>query len=104
MGKVYWSKIAQSDLENIGNFIAIDAPIFAIDFIENLLRHTRNLENYPNIGRIVPEFDDKNLREIIFYNYRIVYEIRNNNIYIVSVSHCSMDIVKKSKKEKWEIG
>ena len=50
MGKVYWSEIAQFDLENIGDFIAADNPIFAIEFIENLLRHTRNLESHPHIG------------------------------------------------------
>jgi len=101
MGKIYWSKIAQTDLENIGNFIATDAPIFAVEFIENLLRHTRNLKNFPLIGRVVPEFENKNLREVIYHNYRIVYKLTQNNVYIVSVTHSSMDILNKSLKEKW---
>lgn len=103
MGKIYWSEVAESDLENIGNFIAKDAPIFAIEFIESLLAHTRNLSNFPLLGRIVPEFDNEELREVIYHNYRIVYTMKSKDIYVVSVTHSSMDLLNKSKKEKWEL-
>ncbi|MES0491652.1 MAG: type II toxin-antitoxin system RelE/ParE family toxin [Leptospirales bacterium] len=103
MGKVHWSEIAQFDLENIGDYIADDPPIFAIEFIENLLQHTRNLENYPFIGRVVPEFEIESLREIIYFNYRIVYKLKSEIIYIVSITHSSMDIKNKAKKQKWEV-
>ncbi len=103
MGQVYWSQIAQQDLQNIGNFIADDAPEYAIEFVENLMHHTRILPNHPRLGRIVPEFSLDTLRELIYHNYRIVYEIFEDNLYIISIAHGSMDLKSKSEKEKWEI-
>ncbi|MDH4263137.1 MAG: type II toxin-antitoxin system RelE/ParE family toxin [Spirochaetia bacterium] len=50
MGKIYWSEIAQHDLEDIANFIARDAPFYAIEFVENLIHHTRQLIHHLKIG------------------------------------------------------
>ena len=37
--------------------------------------------------QIVPEYQDENLREKIFQNYRIVYRITGDFIEIVIISH-----------------
>jgi len=37
--------------------------------------HTRTLENFPRIGRVVPEFQIETLRELVHGSYRIIYEI-----------------------------
>ncbi|WP_132282528.1 type II toxin-antitoxin system RelE/ParE family toxin [Natranaerovirga hydrolytica] len=40
-------------------------------------------------GRVVPEFPNESIREIIFRTYRIIYEITEENIIILSVIHGS---------------
>lgn len=39
----------------------------------------------PRAGRIVPEFGEDDLRELIERNYRIVYRVRPEAIHIVFV-------------------
>ena len=43
------------------------------------------IKENPEIGRIVPEFSNIKLREIIIKNYRIVYRIKKENIEILTV-------------------
>ena len=71
MVKIVWSESAKEDLREIKSYIAKDSPEYAKIFVEKLLEKTRLLESFPKIGRMVPESDDPNDRELIFKNYRI---------------------------------
>jgi len=44
---------------------------------------------FPEIGRIVPEYADPKMREIIYRNYRIVYRIEERIVEIITVFHGS---------------
>ncbi|MEX1268734.1 MAG: type II toxin-antitoxin system RelE/ParE family toxin [Balneolaceae bacterium] len=52
-----------------------------------LIEKTDQLIEQPGTGRIVPEYNEPNLRELIFGNYRVIYRIRKeeNTIYIQTV-------------------
>ncbi len=52
----------------------------------------KNIPSFPEAGRIVPEYQDKNLREKIFQNYRIVYRIKGDFIEIVTISHSARQL------------
>ncbi|MGZ3874612.1 MAG: type II toxin-antitoxin system RelE/ParE family toxin [Mucilaginibacter sp.] len=42
----------------------------------------------PYLGRVIPELNDKNLREFIFRNYRIIYQkISPDQIHILTIHH-----------------
>ena len=71
-----WSKRATRDLEQIGAYIALDAPDRARSFVQTFIERAKKARHLSNAGRIVPEFQDENVRELIEDNYRIVYEIR----------------------------
>jgi toxin ParE1/3/4 len=43
-----------------------------------LIQHTKNLGRFPERGRIVPEFKDDTIREIIFRAYRVVYRVNHD--------------------------
>ena len=36
-------------------------------------------------GRIVPEFERRDIREVLFRNYRIVYRVKEDQILILTV-------------------
>lgn len=55
-------------------FIARDNPERAMSFGYQLISETDRLQSSPEFGRIVPEYENQLLREIIFRPYRIVYE------------------------------
>jgi len=82
---ISWSDRARSDLRKIGEFIAKDNPQAALRWIEKLAQAVDRLATLPTSGRIVPEFQRKDLREVIVHNYRIVYRIKTDEVEIVTV-------------------
>ena len=72
--KLIWSP-ARDDLHDIVVFIARDNPNRAMSFGYELIFETDRLREFPKAGRIVPEYRNDDLREIILRPYRIVYRI-----------------------------
>ena len=73
--KLIWSPISRDDLRDIVRFIARDNPARAESFGYELMRRTDILQEQPEAGRIVPEYRNPRIREIIFRPYRIIYRV-----------------------------
>ena len=89
MVKVLWTNIARDDLKSIFEYISEDSHQYAKRFTEKLIRKVESLQNYPNMGRIVPEFENPEIRELIEGNYRIVYKVYEDRVEIVRIHHSS---------------
>ncbi|RLD16286.1 type II toxin-antitoxin system RelE/ParE family toxin [candidate division KSB1 bacterium] len=85
--KITWSPRSKSQLNDIAEYIALDKPTAAYRWLENLFKAVEKLELFPKSGRKVPEFNQEDIREIIFGNYRIIYKIKEDEIIIASVRH-----------------
>jgi len=70
---------AQTDLADIVRYIAQHNSDAAALLGFELITRVENLADFPEIGRMVPEFRQPNLREIIFRSYRIIYRLRRDN-------------------------
>ena len=102
MVKVEWTERASADLKEIFEYIASDSVLYADRFVRSLIKATLKLEVMPRSGRVVPELDIEDIREVIFQNYRIVYRLLNpDKIHILAVIHCARDF-EKVIKEEWE--
>lgn len=88
---VAFSPSARRDLSNIVRFIAMDAPERARAFGRLLLDRTRRLGEFPELGRVVPEFQDESIRELIVGTYRIVYrvDVHERRIDVVRFWHAA---------------
>ncbi|HKB68739.1 MAG TPA: type II toxin-antitoxin system RelE/ParE family toxin [Pyrinomonadaceae bacterium] len=53
------------------------------------------------VGRIVPEKNDENVRELIYQNYRIIYRIKRDQIELLTVIHGARDLT-ALKPAPWE--
>ena len=73
--KIIWSLQARDDLREIVSFISADDPAAAASFGLRLMGKTDSLAKFPQLGRVVPEEDDGNIREIILRPYRIIYQV-----------------------------
>lgn len=87
---VIWSNIAENDLINIIEYIAIDNPSNALKILAKIKVKTSNLYISPKRGRIVPElqgFGILQYRQLIINPWRIIYRISETekNIYVLSV-------------------
>jgi plasmid stabilization system protein ParE len=74
--KIILSPRAIQDLREIVRYISFDNPVRAESFGRELIAKTRLLVSFPEMGRVVPEFDELDIREIIHKSYRIVYRVR----------------------------
>ena len=73
--QVVLSPSARADLRDIVRYISFDEPDRALEFGLFLISRTRLLAQSPQLGRIVPEFEDASIREIIVRSYRVVYRV-----------------------------
>ena len=55
--------------------------------VRKILTSTRGLANFPFSGRMVPEVDDENLREVFAYSYRIIYRMEQDMVVVAAVIH-----------------
>lgn len=93
--KIELTDPAFMDLENIKDYIKKDSVYYANIFIDKFFDSISKLEDFPNIGRVVPEYKIEDIREIFYKDYRIIYKIDNENniIHIVAVIHGSRDLI-----------
>jgi addiction module RelE/StbE family toxin len=87
---VIWSDPAKKDLRQIFDYISKDSIHYAREVIDELITKTDDLEEFPNMGRMVPEIKDTSIREIVIYSYRIIYHV-SDNIEILAIIHGRQD-------------
>jgi len=84
---VIWTPGARIDLDDIVAYIANDSPSSAHAFLEAALDAAESLDTLSERGRVVPELDDPNVRELFVKRYRLLYEIQKNEIHILGFVH-----------------
>jgi toxin ParE1/3/4 len=84
---VVWSPNALDDVDEIAAYIARDSPTYAAAVVEKILDVTRNLQNFPLLGRIVPESNEESIRERFVYSYRLIYQVQQETVTIIAVVH-----------------
>lgn len=84
---VTWSPEAIDDVESIARFIERDSSFYAKAVVTKIIDLSRSLVSLPNRGRIVPELEDQNIRELFVYSYRLIYQIRKDTVLIIAVVH-----------------
>ena len=87
MAKIKWTPQALNDIEAIAKFISRDSDYYARIFAVEVFEIVERLELFPKSGRIVPEINRKEIKEIIFGNYRIIYRVKNTFVEILTVYH-----------------
>ena len=77
---------AVKDLETIRAWYADQqAPAVGERLLGEIIAQIERLADFPESGRIVPEFGIVNLREIIYLPFRIVYRLDENRVRVVRV-------------------
>lgn len=87
MVELIWSPRSVQDLEDICAYIANDSLHYARIFAQKVHATIENLTNFPNSGRMVPEYQREDIREHIMQNYRIVYRVKPKAVEIVAIVH-----------------
>ncbi len=100
--KIEWTEPAISDLQHIRDYIVKDSEYYAVRFVSKIIGRIDVLPDFPEMGRIVTEADDKSIRELIYQKYRIMYRVEKERILILAIIHGGRDLSTIQTKP-WEI-
>jgi toxin ParE1/3/4 len=87
MAQVIWAPSALDDVEAIAAYIERDSAELASLFVGRLIEATDRLHKFPLSGRIIPEINLHDCREILYGAYRIMYRVQENEVWITGVIH-----------------
>jgi toxin ParE1/3/4 len=87
-----WTEIAWSDLEQVAEYIAHDSPYYAAALVRKARDAARSLSEFPNRGRMVPEFGQSTVRETYVGRYRLIYAVRDDEVQILAFIHGARDL------------
>lgn len=91
MAQVIWAPSALDDVESIAEYIARDSVEMASLFVSRLFDATDRLQEFPSSGRIIPEINNPDCREVVYGTYRIMYRKEGNEVWITGVIHGARD-------------
>ncbi len=103
MAEIHWTLTAEADLRGIEEFISKDSAIYAINFIEQLVESAEILGASPEIGRVVPVFQDQHIRELLIRGYRLIYMLEVNEPVVSRLIHSARDLRRLIDREPWNL-
>ena len=103
MAEIHWTLTAEADLRGIEEFISRDSAVYAINFTDQIIESADILNANPEIGRVVPEFKDQHIREILIRGYRLIYLLEGNMAVILRVIHGARDLRRLIDREPWNL-
>jgi len=82
-----WTDQAIEKIEQIADYISLDSPKAANKWVNAVFNKEEMIKANPSIGREVPEYKNKLVREIFEGNYRIIYKIDEKKISVVTIKN-----------------
>jgi toxin ParE1/3/4 len=80
---VKWLQSALDNLVSIADYIALDNPVRAKTFVQEIRQKSNLLVDFPNVGRAGRVLGTREL--VVHKNYILVYRVRAQKVEILSV-------------------
>ena len=87
MRALRWSEHAVAQLAAVAEYVSLSSPVYAEQLVDRIARRLDQAREFPESGRVVPEFARGEIRELIESPYRLVYRVRPDAIEVLSVLH-----------------
>lgn len=84
--KVIWAPSAHADLDEL---LARRAD--AANLLEDILDAAASLSTLSERGRLVPEIEGTGTREIFVHDFRLMYEVSREHVYVVALMYSARD-------------
>ena len=85
--KIIWSPLSIDRATEIAEYISFDNPTAAQKWIDTIFEKVEALKTSNKIGRIVPEIEREEIRELLYGNYRIIYRLERSSVSILTIRH-----------------
>lgn len=97
MVSIEWTELSINDIKEIFDFIAEDSHRYAAITAAKIYQRIQPVSTNPLLGKVVPEFGNKLIREVLEGNYRIIYRIKSKTqIDVLRVYHSARLLRKKA--------
>lgn len=70
-----WTSHAVAQLAGIVEYVSLASPVYAEQTLERLIRRLDQACVFPESGRVVPEVDRREIRELLEPPYRLIYRV-----------------------------
>lgn len=92
MAEIIWTEPALSDLNEIAEYIALENVVAAKQLIQSIFAKVERLEAFPESGRVPPELEHLNYREVVVNPCRIFYKQDREKVYVLFVMRAERDL------------
>jgi toxin ParE1/3/4 len=92
--RVVWTDNAQQMLDDAVAYLARDSRPAAERLLIQALDAAFSLDVFSERGRVVPEFDQPNVRELLVQRYRLLYEVSALEVQILAFIHGARDLTR----------
>ena len=89
--QIFFSPLAEGDLESIGDYIADDNPVRALNFVAELRIQCATIAKAPQAYRPRPDLGS-GVRSCAHGNYVVLFTATKSQLTIVRILHGAMDI------------
>lgn len=90
--RVHWTNTALEHLLSIYEYIGQNSSVYADRTVDRLTSRSEQIGAFPESGRRVPEYDRKDVREVLEKPYRIIYRIKKEQIDVLAVFHSAQQL------------
>lgn len=92
MAEIIWTQPALTDLNAIAEYIALQNLTAAKELVQKVFAKVERLEAFPESGRIPPELEHLNYREVVVSPCRVFYRYDGEKVYILFVMRMEQDL------------
>jgi plasmid stabilization system protein ParE len=90
---------AQQHLRLLYTYIAHESVSTAQQIVNDLAERTRPLAEFPLTGKVIPEANDTSLREVHAHSWRIFYQVRSLDVFVIAVIHKRQQLMPKDIRD-----
>lgn len=91
--RVIVTPLARESLRDISRYLDRVSTEASRRTVRRLLERVRQLADFPESGRVVPEFQTAQVRELIEGRYRIWYRVSEDRIEVLAVIHGARQVL-----------
>ncbi|WP_369935421.1 type II toxin-antitoxin system RelE/ParE family toxin [Xanthomonas tesorieronis] len=96
MAEIVWSEPALADLDAIADYIALENPVAASEFVHCVFTHVGQLVDRAESGSRPPELGRSRYRQIVEPPCRVFYRFDGHKVFILHVMR-SERILRKAR-------
>jgi toxin ParE1/3/4 len=85
MAEIVWSEPALSDLDAIGDYIALENPVAAAELVQRVFAHVEQLAEHPESGSRPQELKRSRYRQIVEPPCRVFYRYDGKTVFVLHI-------------------